>query len=92
LKVNPLEVEAALCQHPGVAECVVVAVAVTATVSRLKAVVVRASPGDATTGEQLRQFLRTRLAPYKVPRVYDFRESLPRSAAGKVLRQQVEAT
>ncbi|HEX8913507.1 MAG TPA: fatty acid--CoA ligase family protein, partial [Humisphaera sp.] len=88
LKVNPLEVEAALVAHPAVAECVVVAVALTETVSRLKAVVVRTA-GATATGEELRQFLRALLAPYKVPRVYEFRDDLPRSAAGKVMRQRV---
>lgn len=91
LKVNPLEVEAALGRHPAVSACVVVPLPVTPTVSRLKAIVVRSAAAGATTGEDLRQFLRGVLAPYKVPRAYEFRDDLPRSAAGKVLRQQVEA-
>jgi acyl-CoA synthetase (AMP-forming)/AMP-acid ligase II len=89
LKVNPLEVEAALLQHPAVSACLVQAMPVTETVSRLKAVVVRTQGNDQITGETLRQFLRDRLAPHKVPRVYEFREDLPRSAAGKILRQNV---
>jgi acyl-CoA synthetase (AMP-forming)/AMP-acid ligase II len=90
LKVNPLEVEAALGEHPAVAACVVVPLVVTETVSRLKAVVVRAAARRDVSGEDLRQYLRGRLAPHKVPRVFEFRDDLPRSAAGKVLRQQVE--
>ncbi|QOV87689.1 class I adenylate-forming enzyme family protein [Humisphaera borealis] len=89
LKVNPLEVEAVLAEHPAVAASVVVSLPVTQTVSRLKAIVVR-RPGSNAGGEEIRQFLRGRLAAYKVPRVVEFREALPRSAAGKVLRQQVE--
>jgi acyl-CoA synthetase (AMP-forming)/AMP-acid ligase II len=89
LKVNPLEVEAALMLHPAVSSCVVQAIPVTQTVSRLKAVVVRTPGHEQISGETLRQFLRDRLAPYKVPRIYEFRADLPRSAAGKVLRQQV---
>jgi len=89
LKVNPLEVEAVLGDHPAVSACLVVPLPVTQTVSRLKAIVVP-RPGAAVTGEDLRQFLRGRLASYKVPRVVELRDDLPRSAAGKVLRQHVQ--
>jgi acyl-CoA synthetase (AMP-forming)/AMP-acid ligase II len=88
LKVNPAEVERVLMEHPGVAECVVVAVPVTPTVSRLKAVVVGA--GEAVDVEELRRHARERLAGYKVPRLWEVRESLPRTASGKVLRSALE--
>ncbi len=81
--------EAVLAEHPAVSASVVVALPVTQTVSRLKAIVVPRA-GAVADAEQIRQFLRTRLASYKVPRVIEFREDLPRSPAGKVLRQQVE--
>lgn len=87
-KVNPLEIEGVLREHPGVADCVVVPVTVTETVCRLRAVVVRVA-GAKTSGEELRQFLRERLIAYKVPRMYEFRTELPRSATGKVLRRDL---
>lgn len=87
-KVNPLEVESALRDHPAVAECVVKPVPVTETVCRLRAVVVVAA-GAAATAEELRLFLRDRLSAYKVPRVFEFRTDLPRSPTGKVLRREV---
>jgi len=87
-KVNPLEVEAVLREHPGVAECVVTSVAVTETVCRLRAIVIRAE-GSNSTGEDLRHFLRERLSAYKVPRMYEFRTDLPRSPTGKVLRREL---
>ena len=89
LKVNPLEVEAVLSTHPAVAACVVVPLPVTETVTRLKAIVVRHARAPVT-GEDLRLFLRERVAQYKVPRAYEFRDDLPRSAAGKVLRREVQ--
>ena len=46
-------------------------------------------PGAEVTEEALDAFCRERLAAFKVPRVYDFRESLPKSAVGKVLRRQL---
>ncbi len=87
-KVNPLEVEAALRDHPAVAECVITPVPVTETVCRLRAVVVCAAGANATA-EELRLFLRDRLSAYKVPRVFEFRTDFPRSPTGKVLRRQV---
>lgn len=91
LKVNPLEVEAVLAQHPGVAEAVVVPLRVSETVSRLKAVLTATPGAGRPTAEELRRFARQRLAGYKVPRLFEFRDALPRSPAGKVLRHQVEA-
>jgi len=87
-KVNPLEVEAVLCAHPGVVECAVVAAAASETVSRLRAVVV-ARDAAAPTADDLRQFVRERLSPVKVPRTVEFVPSLPKTATGKVLRDRV---
>jgi acyl-CoA synthetase (AMP-forming)/AMP-acid ligase II len=92
LKVNPLEVEAVLAQHPDVAACVVLPVRVSETVCRLKAVVQPRDPdGAGPTAGSLRQFARARLTPYKVPRVFEVRKDLPRSPTGKILRHLVVA-
>jgi long-chain acyl-CoA synthetase len=86
IKVNPLEVEAILNLHPGVAESVVVPLHVSGTVSRLRAVFVARDPRDVPTAEHLRAFLRERLSAPRVPRVFECVASLPRSATGKILR------
>jgi long-chain acyl-CoA synthetase len=92
LKVNPLEVEQVLAEHPGVATCIVVPVRVSETVSRLKAIVTpRPDAADPLEPASLRAFARSRLAGYKVPRVFEVRDRLPTSATGKVLRHLVEA-
>jgi long-chain acyl-CoA synthetase len=91
LKVNPQEVEAALASHPGVAECVVVALPLSDTVTRLRAVYIPREPGRAPADASLREFLRSRLAPHQVPRVIEPVASLPRSPTGKVLRAAVAA-
>ncbi len=90
-KVNPLEVEGVLLAHPRVGGCVVVPVQQTATVARLKAIVEPRRPGPPPDVEELRAFARHRLAAHKVPRAIEVWPALPRSAAGKVLRQQVQA-
>ena len=91
-KVNPLEVEAVLAQHPLVERCVVVPVRVSDTVSRLKALVIpRRRAGAEPSPEALRRFARERLVAYKVPRVFEIRPSLPTSPTGKVLRHLIAA-
>jgi long-chain acyl-CoA synthetase len=91
LKVNVLEVENLLAQHPSVAEAAVVAVRVSDTVSRLKAVVTPRCLDKPPVPEEIRRFLRERLTAYKVPRLVEVRDFLPRSPAGKILRRQLEA-
>lgn len=90
-KVNPLEVEAALACHPLVAEVVVVPIPYSRTVGRMKAIVVPIVPGELRE-EELRSFLRERLAAYKIPRRFEFLAMLPRSPTGKVLRRELGDT
>jgi long-chain acyl-CoA synthetase len=83
-KIDPLEVEDVLAQHPDVAEAVVVGVPSRRTGEQeLKAVVVR--DGDVTP-EALIRFCRARLAIQKVPSIVEFIDAIPRSATGKILR------
>lgn len=88
-KVNPLEVEAVLSSHPGVAECIVVALPVSDTVMRLRALYIPRPSIAAPDASELRRFLRERLAPHKVPRVFESVVSLPRSVCGKLQRHSV---
>ena len=91
LKVNPVEVEEVLAEHPGVASCVVVPVRVSETVSRLKAIVTARPDAPEPAPDALRKLARSRLAGYKVPRLFEVRDSLPKSPTGKILRHLVEA-
>jgi len=90
MKVNPLEVEAVLCQHPDVAECVVVPIQQSETVNRLRAVVTPRDPAVPIAIESLRAFAKSHLNAYKVPRIFDIRQALPKSPTGKILRHTVE--
>lgn len=89
-KVNPAEVESVLLQHPGVGSCVVIPMHMSETVSRVKALVTPATPDVEVSPHELRRFARERLSAYKVPRVFEIRESLPTSSVGKVLRHRVD--
>ena len=91
LKVNPMEVEDVLAAHERVGACVVVPLRLSETVNRLKAVVTPRDPALEPDAGELRAFLRDRLSPYKIPRVFEVRPSLPRTATGKILRHLVQA-
>ena len=83
-KVDPFEVEEVLAQHPSVAEAVVVGVPDPRTgEQRIKAVIVKSSDEDADT---FIRYCRERLASQKVPAIVEFRDEIPKSAAGKPLR------
>jgi long-chain acyl-CoA synthetase len=89
-KANPLEIESIFIQHPSVAEAVVVAVPFSDTANRLKAVVL-SREGYRADPDELRAYLREHLISYKIPRIIEVREELPRSPTGKILREVVQA-
>jgi acyl-CoA synthetase (AMP-forming)/AMP-acid ligase II len=90
LKVNPLEVESVLMRHPAVEACVVVPMRQSQTVLRLKAIVTPRAGFTSVPIDELRELARQHLSAYKVPRVFEVRDSLPRSPTGKVLRHLLE--
>ncbi|GAA5098351.1 FadD3 family acyl-CoA ligase [Nocardia iowensis] len=86
--VYPAEVEQALARLDGVAESAVIGVPDTRMGEVGKAFVVR-KPGATLTEDQVLAHATTVLANFKVPRFIEFRDQLPYSAAGKVLKRQL---
>jgi acyl-CoA synthetase (AMP-forming)/AMP-acid ligase II len=84
--VYPAEVEAALYDHPGVADCAVIAVPDVRWGEVGRALVVGATDAPADE-EDILGFLEGRLARYKVPRSVVFVDEIPRTASGKVLKR-----
>ncbi|WP_297987598.1 long-chain-fatty-acid--CoA ligase [Anoxybacillus sp.] len=84
--VYPREVEEVLYEHPKVQEAVVIGVPDAYRGETVKAFVVL-KEGETCTEEELDQFMRSKLAAYKVPRIYEFRKELPKTAVGKILRR-----
>jgi len=80
------EVEEALLGHPGVNECAVIGVADEARGMRVKAYVVLADGSESPSAQELQEFVKASIAPYKYPREIEFVAELPRTATGKLQR------
>ncbi len=85
--VYPNEIESVLAAHPGVLECAVIGVPDRVTGEAVKAFIVPKHPG--LTPEALIQFSRQSLTNYKVPKQIEFRNDLPKSPIGKILRREL---
>ncbi len=83
--VSPFEVEATLVQHPAVLEAAVIGVADAQGLTRTKAFVV-CTAGASVSEDELKAFVKERLAPYKYPRQIVFVDDLPKTATGKIQR------
>ncbi|MEJ8839195.1 benzoate-CoA ligase family protein [Ramlibacter sp. AN1133] len=83
--VSPFEVEATLVQHPAVLEAAVIGKEDAEGLVKTKAFVVLKT-GASATEEELKAFVKDRLAPYKYPRFVEFIEDLPKTATGKIQR------
>src|SRR5262249_23184025 len=84
--IYPRDVEEVLYEHPKVLEAAVAGVPREAGDAELRAFVVLRR-GESATPEEILQFLRERISSYKLPRAVEFRQALPRSFIGKVLRR-----
>jgi acyl-CoA synthetase (AMP-forming)/AMP-acid ligase II len=88
--VYSAEVENALASHPAVAAAAVIGVPDDRWGERVHAVIVL-RPDTEATEESLREYCRTLIAGYKVPRSVEFVADLPMSGAGKVLKRDLRA-
>jgi long-chain acyl-CoA synthetase len=88
--VYPNEIEDVLAGHPGILECAVIGVPDEQSGEAVKAVVVRKDP--ALDEKAIIAFCRERMTGYKVPRQVEFRDTLPKSPVGKILRRELRKT
>lgn len=84
--IYPREVEEVLFEHPAIQEAAVIGVPDTYRGETVKAFIVLKS-GKTVTEEELEAYCREKLAAYKVPRLFEFRDELPKTMVGKVLRR-----
>ena len=87
-KISPVEIDDALMRHPAVAEAAAFAVPHPRLGEDVAAAVVL-RPGMTATAIELREFLRERLASFKVPRRIVIRDQLPKGQTGKVVRRRL---
>jgi long-chain acyl-CoA synthetase len=88
VNIYPAEIEAALQMMPGVADCAVFGVP-DAEFGEALAAAVQTVEGAALNTDDVRAFLKTRLADYKVPRVVAFHAQLPREDTGKIFKRKL---
>jgi long-chain acyl-CoA synthetase len=88
--VYPNEIEDVVAEHPGVREVAAIGVSSEHSGEAVKLFVVRKDP--SLTAAELLDFCRERLTAYKIPRVVEFRDELPKTQVGKILRRALKDT
>jgi long-chain acyl-CoA synthetase len=86
-KIFPNEIEAVVASHPGVLECAVVGVPDTGSGEAVMLFVVRKDP--SLTKEALVEYCKQQLTGYKRPKYIEFRDELPKTNVGKILRREL---
>ena len=86
--VYPNELEQALTAHPDISQCAAIGIADPKAGEVVKMFVVKSDP--ALTEDQVIDFCKNTMAPYKVPKQVEFRDELPMSNVGKVLRKELK--
>ncbi len=91
LKVWPREVEEVLYEHPAVKETAAVPIPDAASGEAVKAyVVVKEEYAGKVTASELIEFCKKKIADYKAPKAVEFRDALPKSSIGKILRRELK--
>lgn len=85
--VYPNEIEDVVSSHPDIVECAAVGIPDEVTGEQVKIFAVSNNP--ALTGKEVTDFCRERLTAYKVPKMVEFRDELPKTNVGKILRREL---
>ena len=86
--VYPTELEQTLTSHPKIAQCAAIGAKDRKSGEVVKMFVVKSD--ESLTEKEVRDFCKQNMAPYKVPKTIEFRDSLPMSNVGKVLRKELQ--
>ncbi len=87
--VYPIEVEDVLYEHPKVLEAAVIGVPDPYRGETIKAVIVP-QEGQTLTEDEIIEFCKEKLAAYKVPKIVEFRDEMPKTAVGKILKRKLQ--
>ncbi len=88
VNIYPVEIEAALQMLPGVADCAVFGIP-DAEFGEALAAAVQLSEGATLTAEDVRAYLKSRLATFKVPKIVSFHAQMPREDTGKIFKRKL---
>ncbi|MGD0230677.1 MAG: class I adenylate-forming enzyme family protein [Syntrophorhabdales bacterium] len=88
-RISASEIEAVLQDHPTVIGACVVGVPDARVGERIKAIVVLKEDAKGVGSADLTKWCRDRLASYKIPHYVEFRDMLPKSKVGKLLRREI---
>ena len=89
--IYPREVEIALEAHPSIKDVAVIGVPDSALGEKVKAFIISSEPG-VLTEEEIKEYLKDKLARYKIPEKVAFVDDLPRNPTGKVLKKELRRT
>ena len=90
-RIGPFEIENVIMELPYVLECGVSAAPdeIRGQVVKASIVLVNGMEGSDELKKQIQDYVKSRTAPYKYPRIVEFRESLPKTTSGKIIRKQL---
>jgi len=90
-RIGPFEIESTIMELPYVLECGVSAAPdeVRGQVVKASIVLVKGTVGTDELKKEIQDYVKRRTAPYKYPRIVEFRESLPKTTSGKIIRKQL---
>ena len=90
-RIGPFEIENVIMELPYVLECGVSAAPdeVRGQVVKASIVLVKGYEGSEELKKEIQNYVKSRTAPYKYPRIVEFRESLPKTTSGKIIRKQL---
>ena len=90
-RIGPFEIESTIMELPYVLECGVSAAPdeVRGQVVKASIVLVKGTEGTDTLKKEIQDYVKKRTAPYKYPRIVEFKESLPKTTSGKIIRKKL---
>jgi acetyl-CoA synthetase len=92
-RIGPFEVESVLIEHPAVAESAVVGVedpqGVRGVLVKAFVVLAKGYTASEKLTKEIQDFVKSKTAPYKYPRLIEYRDSLPKTISGKILRREL---
>ena len=90
-RIGPFEIESTIMELPYILECGVSAAPdeVRGQVVKASIVLVKGTVGTDELKKEIQDYVKRRTAPYKYPRIVEFRESLPKTTSGKIIRKQL---